>query len=46
MCSSDLCSNGINPTGSLMLNANDDLFGAFMNAGRNGQGGELFELIE
>ncbi len=45
-CVNNVCSNGINPTGSLMLNANDDLFGAFMNAGRNGQGGELFELIE
>jgi uncharacterized repeat protein (TIGR03803 family) len=43
-CVNNVCNNGINPTGSLMLNANDDLFGGFMNAGRNGQGGELFEL--
>jgi len=45
-CVNNVCSNGINPTGSLMLNANDDLFGTFMNAGRNGQGGELFKLSE
>jgi uncharacterized repeat protein (TIGR03803 family) len=45
-CINNVCGNGINPTGALLLDADDDLFGSFMNAGRNGQGGEVFKLTE
>lgn len=43
-CVNDVCGNGINPSGSMLLNANDDLFGNLLNGGRNGDGGTLFKL--
>ncbi len=43
-CVNNVCSNGIIPSGALLLNANDDLFGNLLEGGRNGQGGTVFKL--
>lgn len=45
-CVNNVCGAGSGLSGALMLNANDDLFGVFMNVGRNGQGGTVFKLSE
>lgn len=43
-CVNGTCSNGIGPSGALLLNANDDLFGNLLDGGHNGEGGTLFKL--
>ena len=45
-CVNNVCGSGSGLSGALMLNANDDLFGVFMNVGRNGQGGTVFKVSE
>lgn len=43
-CVKGTCGNGIDPSGAMLLNANDDLFGDMLDGGRNGEGGTLFKL--
>jgi uncharacterized repeat protein (TIGR03803 family) len=43
-CPANKCTSGQDPSGSLLLNANDDLYGVFTNGGRNGEGGTVFKV--
>lgn len=43
-CVNNICSSGITPSGAMLLNANDDLFGNLLEDGHNGQGGSVFKL--
>jgi len=40
------CTMGENPSGALIINANDDLFGVFSDGGRYGDGGTVFKLSQ
>jgi len=40
------CNMGQNPSGTMMINANNDLFGVFSDGGRHGDGGTVFKLSQ